>query len=733
MTEKEGKCPFHHGEHSKHKAGGGTTNNDWWPNRLNLDILRMHAAESNPMDDGFDYKKAFNELDLNAVKKDIEVVMTDSKPWWPADWGHYGPFFIRMAWHSAGTYRVADGRGGGSAGNQRFAPLNSWPDNVNLDKARLLLWPVKRKYGKALSWADLMILTGNVALESMGLPTYGFGGGREDIWEPEKDINWGSEREWLGDDRHDEDGNLLGDAGADHMGLIYVNPEGPGGEPDPVKAGKFIRQTFKRMAMDDAETVALIAGGHTFGKVHGAAPEDHKGADPEGASIEHQSTGWHSNHGTGMGADTISSGLEGTWTQTPTKWSMGFLENLFNYDWELIKGPGDKWQWQPKDGAGEGTIPDAHIDGKMNAPMMLTTDLALRFDPAYEKISRHYLENPDAFAEAFTKAWYKLMHRDMGPKVRYLGPEVPEEDLIWQDPIPAVDHELIDEQDINHLKSQIMSAGLAENDLISAAWAAASTYRDSDKRGGANGARIRFAPQRNWEVNRPASLSAVLNAYETIQSEFNNGQSGNKRVSLADLIVLGGCAAVEASAKRAGHHIDVPFRPGRTDALEKQTDTESFEVLEPRADGFRNYRAPKATMPTEEHLVDKAQLMTLTIPEMTVLVGGMRALNTNYDDSRRGIFTDRPGTLSNDFFTRLLDMDLVWEPIDKEQEYFRGRDRNTGQVKYEASRADLIFGSNAELRGVAEVYACEDSEAKFVNDFVAAWTKVMELDRFDLK
>ncbi len=726
------KCPFHNGS-LRETAGGGNSPREWWPNKLNLNILRQHSSKSDPMGEDFDYAEEFKKLNLDEVKKDLEDLMTDSQEWWPADYGHYGPLMVRMAWHSAGTYRVVDGRGGGSTGNQRFAPLNSWPDNVNLDKARLLLWPVKQKYGNKLSWGDLMILAGNVALESMGFETFGFGGGRVDVWEPEEDIYWGSEGEWLADQRHTEDGELEEPLGADHMGLIYVNPEGPNGEPDPKKAAKYIRQTFARMAMNDEETVALIAGGHTFGKTHGAAPEDHKGPEPEAAPIEQMGLGWKSNYGSGKGADTVSSGLEGAWSQTPTEWSNYFFENLFEYDWEKYKSPAGAWQWRPKDGAGEGTIPDAHDPEKKHAPFMLTTDLSLKEDPAYEKISRRFYENPDEFADAFARAWYKLTHRDMGPKSLLLGPEVPEEELLWQDPIPEVDHELIDEKDISELKEKILDAGLSVSELVSTAWASASTYRQSDKRGGANGARIRLAPQKDWEVNNPEQLNKVLNTYETIQQWFNENQSGDKKVSIADLIVLGGAAGIEKAAKEAGHDISVPFTPGRTDATAEQTDEESFAWLEPPADGFRNYYNPKHNTTQEEMLVDKAQLLSLTPPEMTVLVGGMRVLETNYDGSKKGVFTDKPGTLSNDFFKNLLDMNTTWQATTDKQDVFVGSDRNTGDVKWSGTRADLIFGSNSELRALAEVYGTEESEEKFVKDFVKAWNKVMNLDRFDLK
>jgi catalase-peroxidase len=726
----ESKCPFHSGA-VKPNAGAGTSNREWWPNRLNLNILRQHSSLSDPMGEDFDYAEEFKKLDLKAVKKDLTDLMTDSQDWWPADYGHYGGLFIRMAWHSAGTYRVQDGRGGGGTGDQRFAPLNSWPDNVNLDKARLLLWPIKKKYGRKLSWADLMILTGNVALESMGFETFGFAGGREDVWEPNEDVNWGPESEWLGDKRHDEEGDLKGSLAADHMGLIYVNPEGPNGEPDPEKAAHNIRQSFGLMAMNDEETVALIAGGHTFGKVHGAAPEEHLGREPEAASIEEQGLGWKNSYGTGKGADTITSGLEGAWTNNPTQWDMGFYENLFNYEWELTKSPAGAWQWVPKDGAGAGTVPDAHDPSKKNPPMMLTTDLALITDPEYKKISKRFYENPDEFADVFARAWYKLTHRDMGPKSRYLGPEVPAEDLLWQDPIPEVDYDVIDEKDIANLKGKILNTDLSISELVSTAWASASTFRGSDKRGGANGARIRLAPQKEWEVNNSKQLSRVLDLLEGVQKEFNDAQSGNKKVSLADIIVLGGCAAVERAAAKAGHDVTVLFTPGRADATQEQTDVESVAWLEPKADGFRNYFNVKNAT-EEEMLVDKAQLLSLSVPEMTVLLGGMRALNTNYDRSDYGIFTDRPETLTNDYFANLLDMNTTWKATSDEQELFEGRDRKTGEVKWTGTRADLIHGSNSELRALAEVYASGDAEEKFVNDFIAAWNKVMNLDRFDL-
>ncbi len=726
QANDEAKCPFHHGV-KKNTAGGGTRNRDWWPNKLNLGILRQHSEKSDPMGEDFDYAEEFNSLDLAEVKKDLTELMTDSQDWWPADFGHYGPLMIRMAWHSAGTYRVSDGRGGGGTGMQRFAPLNSWPDNVNLDKARLLLWPIKQKYGRKISWADLMILAGNVALESMGFETFGFGGGREDRWEPEEDVYWGSETEWLGSERHDDEGNLEEPLGADHMGLIYVNPEGPFGEPDPLKAAHYIRQTFARMAMNDEETVALIAGGHTFGKTHGAASESHLGSEPEGASIEEMGMGWKSSHGTGKGADTITSGLEGAWTQKPTEWSNLYFENLFNYEWEKYKSPAGAWQWRPVDGGGKGTIPDAHDADKKHAPFMLTTDLSLKADPDYEKISRRFYENPDEFADAFARAWYKLVHRDMGPKSLLLGPEVPEEELLWQDPIPEVDHELIDESDIKELKTKILDSGLTVSELVSTAWASASTFRSSDKRGGANGARVRLEPQKSWEVNNPEQLAKVLETLEVIQSGLE------KEVSIADLIVLAGSAAVEKAAKDAGHDVEVPFTPGRADATQEQTDVESFAWLEPKADGFRNYYKSENKVTAEELLVDKAQLMNLTAPEMTVLVGGMRVLDTNFDGSKKGVLTDNPGQLSNDFFKNLLDMSTTWQATTDKQNVFSGSDRNTGDIKWSATRADLIFGSNSELRALAEVYGTDDAEEKFIQDFINAWTKVMNLDRFDLK
>lgn len=730
----ESKCPFS-GAVLKKSAGGGTQNKDWWPNQLNLNILRQHSELSNPMHKGFNYAEAFKSLNLAEVKSDLAALMTDSQSWWPADYGHYGPLFIRMAWHSAGTYRIADGRGGGGSGTQRFAPLNSWPDNTNLDKARLLLWPIKKKYGKKLSWADLMILAGNVALETMGFKTYGFAGGREDVWEPEEDIYWGSETEWLGDKRYTGDRDLENPLGAVQMGLIYVNPEGPNGNPDPIAAARDIRETFGRMAMNDEETVALIAGGHSFGKTHGAAdPGQYVGREPAAAGIEEQNLGWKNSFGKGHSEFTITSGLEGAWTTTPTQWSNNYFENLFGYDWELTKSPAGAWQWKPKGDAGAGLVPDAHDPAKRHAPFMLTTDLSLRFDPAYEKISRHFYENPAAFAEAFAKAWFKLTHRDMGPKSRYLGPEVPSEDLIWQDPVPAADFALIDQHDIADLKTRILSSGLSISQLVSTAWASASTFRGSDKRGGANGARIRLAPQKYWQVNNPAQLSNVLDTLEGIQKAFNNAQTGNKRVSLADVIVLAGSAAVEKAARLGGYAVEVPFTPGRTDALQEHTDVESFAVLEPIADGFRNYKKVRSgySTTTEELLIDKAQLLTLTAPELTVLLGGMRVLNTNFDGSAHGVFTNRPGVLSNDFFVNLLDLGTTWLSVNGTQEIFEGRDRKNGQTKWTATRADLIFGSNSELRAIAEVYACEDGAEQMVKDFAAAWVKVMNLDRFDL-
>ena len=715
-----------------HTAGGGTTNRDWWPNQLKLDILHQHSSQSNPMGEGFNYAKEFKSLDLEAVKKDLRELMTKSQEWWPADFGHYGPLFIRMAWHSAGTYRTGDGRGGAGDGSQRFAPLNSWPDNANLDKARRLLWPMKQKYGRKISWADLMILAGNVALESMAFKTFGFGGGREDIWEPEKDIYWGSEDKWLDDKRYAGDRDLENPLAAVQMGLIYVNPEGPNGNPNPVAAARDIRETFARMAMNDEETVALIAGGHTFGKTHGAGDAKNVGPEPEAAGIEEQGLGWKSRYGTGKGGDSITSGLEVTWTTTPKQWSNGFFKNLFGYEWELTKSPAGANQWKPKGGAGAGTVPDAHDPAKRQAPAMLTTDLALRFDPLYEKISRSFMEHPDQFADAFARAWFKLTHRDMGPRSRYLGPEVPAEELIWQDPIPTVNHKLIDANDIASLKTRILASGLSVSELVSTAWASASTFRGSDKRGGANGARIRLAPQKNWEVNQPAQLAKVLATLEGIQSAFNSAQSNGKQVSLADLIVLAGCAAVEQAAKNAGHEVAVPFTPGRMDASQAQTDEASFAVLEPVADGFRNYQKARYAVPAEELLVDRAQLLTLTAPEMTVLVGGMRVLKTNFGGSQHGVFTNRPETLTNDFFVNLLDMSTTWKATSEVDDVFEGRDRATGALKWTGTRVDLIFGSNSQLRALAEVYGCEDSQEKFLHDFVAVWNKVMNLDRFDL-
>ncbi len=726
----EGKCPFSAGA-LKQTAGAGPRNYTWWPNQLKLNILRQHTNLSNPMGESFNYAAAFKTLDLAAVKKDIVDLMTTSQDWWPADYGHYGPFFIRMAWHSAGTYRIADGRGGGGAGTQRFAPLNSWPDNANLDKARLLLWPVKQKYGQKLSWADLMILAGNCALESMGFKTFGFGGGRADVWEAAEDIYWGAETEWLGDKRYTGDRELENPLGAVQMGLIYVNPEGPNGNPDPLASARDIRETFGRMAMNDEETVALIAGGHTFGKTHGAAdPGKYVGREPEGATIEEQGLGWKNTFGSGNAGDTITSGLEGAWTTTPAKWSNNYFENLFGYEWELTKSPAGAHQWQPKDNGGAGTLPDAHDPAKRHAPMMLTTDLALREDPIYGPISKKFFENPDLFADAFARAWYKLTHRDMGPVTRYLGPEVPSEVLIWQDPVPAVAHPLIDDNDIAALKGNILNSGLSVSQLVTTAWASASTFRGSDKRGGANGARIRLAPQKDWAVNNPAQLSKVLEVLTGIQTNFNS--SGGKQVSLADLIVLGGCAGVELAAKNAGHTIAVPFTPGRADATQEHTDVESFAVLEPAADGFRNYIKAHHTAAAEELLVDKAQLLTLTAPEMTVLVGGLRVLHTNFDHSGHGVFTKQPETLTNDFFVNLLDFGTTWKATSESQNAFEGRDRKTGELKWTGTRADLIFGSNSELRALAEVYGCADAKEKFVNDFAAAWHKVMNLDRFDL-
>jgi len=727
----EAKCPFS-GDVRKHTVAGAPTNADWWPNQLKLNILHQHSSKSDPMGEAFNYAEAFKSLDLDAVVKDLRALMTDSQDWWPADFGHYGPLFVRMAWHSAGTYRISDGRGGGGTGNQRFAPLNSWPDNVNLDKARRLLWPIKQKYGNKLSWADLMILAGNVALESMGFKTFGFAGGRSDIWEPEEDIYWGSENKWLDDKRYSGDRDLENPLGAVQMGLIYVNPEGPNGNPDPIAAARDIRETFARMAMNDEETVALIAGGHTFGKTHGAGDAKHVGAEPEATGIEAQGLGWASSFGSGKGGDTISSGLEVTWTTTPTKWSNNFFWNLFGYEWELTKSPAGAHQWTPKHGMGAGTVPDAHDPSKRHAPAMLTTDLSLRFDPAYEKISRRFMENPDQFTDAFARAWFKLTHRDMGPRARYLGPLVPKEALIWQDPVPAVDHPLVDEQDIAALKARILASGLTIAQLVSTAWACAATFRGSDKRGGANGARIRLAPQKDWESNQPAELAKLVQALEAIQKDFNAAQSGGKKVSLADLIVLGGCAAVEAAARKAGQDVTVPFAPGRTDASQAQTDVESFAVLEAVADGFRNYARKGYAGTAAELLVDKAQLLTLTAPEMTVLIGGMRALNANFDHSAHGVFTQRPEALTNDYFVNLLDMGTKWQKSATYEGVLEGRDRATGALKWTGTVVDLVFGSNSQLRAVAEVYASNDAQQTFVRDFVAAWNKVMNLDRYDL-
>jgi catalase-peroxidase len=730
----ESKCPFNH------TGDSGRSNRDWWPKQLNLKILHQHSSLSDPMGKDFNYAEEFKSLDLAAVKKDLLALMTESQDWWPADFGHYGPLFIRMAWHSAGTYRTGDGRGGAGSGQQRFAPLNSWPDNVSLDKARRLIWPIKKKYGRKISWADLIILTGNVALESMGFKTFGFGGGREDVWEPDEDVYWGAETAWLAasndpantNNRYSGDRDLENPLAAVQMGLIYVNPEGPDGKPDPLAAARDIRETFARMAMNDEETVALIAGGHTFGKTHGAAPASHVGLEPEAAGIEEQGLGWKNSFGTGVGADAITSGLEVIWTSTPTKWSSNFFWNLFGYEWELTQSPAGAHQWKPKNDAGAGTIPDPFDPSKHRAPSMLTTDIALRADPAYEKISRHFFENPDAFADAFARAWFKLTHRDMGPRVRYLGPEVPAEELIWQDPIPAVDHPLIDEQDIAALKEKIVASGLSVAQLVSTAWASASTFRGSDKRGGANGARIRLSPQKDWEVNQPAQLAAVLKTLEDVQSAFNSAQTGDKKISLADLIVLAGCAGIEQAAKNAGHTVTVPFAPGRMDASQEQTDIESFAVLEPIADGFRNYLKGKYTVSAEALLIDKAQLLTLSAPEMTALVGGLRVLGANFDQAQHGVLSKRAEALTNDFFVNLLDMGTQWKPVSDAAEIFEGHDRKTGELKWTGTRFDLVFGSNAQLRALAEVYGSSDAEEKFVHDFVAAWTKVMNLDRFDL-
>ncbi|MFN8830163.1 MAG: catalase/peroxidase HPI [Labrys sp. (in: a-proteobacteria)] len=726
-----GGCPVAHGA-LKHTAFGVRSNRDWWPNQLNLKILHQHSALSNPMGSSFDYAAAFKKLDLAAVKKDLFALMTDSQDWWPADYGHYGPFFVRMAWHSAGTYRTGDGRGGAGSGTQRFAPLNSWPDNANLDKARRLLWPIKQKYGSRLSWADLMILAGNCAIESMGLKPFGFGGGRADVWEPEEDIYWGTEDTWLGDKRYTGDRQLENPLAAVQMGLIYVNPEGPNGKPDPVASARDIRETFGRMAMNDEETVALIAGGHTFGKTHGADSAAHVGREPEAAGIEEQGLGWRNSFGSGKGVHTITSGLEGAWTPNPTQWDNGYFDMLLGHDWELVKSPAGAWQWAPANGALADAVPDAHDKTKRHAPMMATTDIALKMDPAYAKISKFYHQNPDKFADAFARAWFKLTHRDMGPRVRYLGPDVPNEDLIWQDPIPAVDHPLIDEADIATLKARILASGLTIAQLVSTAWASASTFRGSDKRGGANGARIRLAPQKDWAVNQPAELATVLAALEKVRAAFNAEQTGGKKVSLADLIVLGGCAAVEQAAKKGGQDIVVPFTPGRTDASQEQTDVESFAVLEPVADGFRNYQKTSYSLSPEELLVDRAQLLTLTAPEMTVLVGGLRVLGANVGKASHGVFTKRPEALTNDFFVNLLDMGTVWTPTSSAAEAFEGRDRATGALKWTGTRVDLVFGSNSQLRALAEVYASSDAQAAFVCDFVSAWTKVMNLDRFEL-
>ncbi len=720
------------GRMEKSISGGGTSNRDWWPNQLNLHILHQHSSKSNPMDEDFNYAKEFKKLDLAALKKDLYALMTDSQDWWPADYGHYGPLFIRMAWHSAGTYRMGDGRGGAGSGNQRLAPLNSWPDNVNLDKARRLLWPIKQKYGKRISWADLMILAGNCALESMGFKIFGFGGGREDIWEPEEDVYWGSEDTWLGDKRYSGDRELENPLAAVQMGLIYVNPEGPNGDPDPVASGRDVRETFARMAMNDEETVALVAGGHTFGKCHGAGPASHVGPEPESAPTEEQGLGWKSSFKSGKGGDTISSGIEGAWKPNPTKWDMGYLKVLFKYEWELVKSPAGAHQWLAKDVDEEDMVVDAHDPSKKRRPMMTTADLSLRFDPIYEPIARRYLQNPEGFADAFARAWYKLTHRDMGPRSRYLGPEVPAEELIWQDPVPAVDHKLIDKKDIADLKGKILASGLSVSELVSTAWASASTFRGSDKRGGANGARIRLAPQKDWEVNRPDQLTKVLGILEGVRKEFNSAQSDGKKVSLADLIVLGGCAGVEQAAKNAGREVVVPFTPGRTDASQEQTDSASFGVLEPKADGFRNYQKTKYSVSAEEMLIDRAQLLTLTAPEMTALIGGMRVLNANFGQSPHGVFTKRPETLTNDFFVNLLDIRTTWKTTSQDKDVFEGRDRATGELKWTATRVDLVFGSNSQLRALAEVYGCEDSRDKFLHDFVAAWNKVMNLDRFDL-
>nr|WP_055502900.1 catalase/peroxidase HPI [Nonomuraea pusilla] len=729
-STESGGCPVAHGRAAHPTQGGG--NRQWWPERLNLKILAKNPAVANPLGEDFDYAEAFRTLDLPAVKRDIAEVLTTSQDWWPADFGHYGPFIIRMAWHSAGTYRISDGRGGAGAGQQRFAPLNSWPDNANLDKARRLLWPVKKKYGKKLSWADLLVLAGNVALESMGFRTFGFGGGRADVWEPDEDVYWGPETTWLGDQRYTGDRDLENPLAAVQMGLIYVNPEGPNGTPDPLAAARDIRETFRRMAMNDEETVALIAGGHTFGKTHGAGPADHVGPDPEASPIEQQGLGWKSTYGTGKGGDTITSGLEGIWTPTPVTWDNSFFETLFGYEWELFKSPAGAWQWKPKDDAGAGTVPDAHDPSKRHAPTMLTTDLSLRVDPVYEQISRRFLENPDEFADAFARAWFKLTHRDMGPVARYLGPEVPSEVLLWQDPLPERTYELIDAEDVAALKSQVLASGLTVSQLVSTAWASAASFRGSDKRGGANGARIRLEPQSGWEVNDPDQLAIVLGALEGIQKSFNGAQTGGKQVSLADVIVLAGCAAVEQAARQAGFEVEVPFTPGRVDASQEQTDVESFAVLEPAADGFRNYLGKGSRLPAEYLLIDKANLLTLSAPELTVLVGGLRVLGANHRQSQLGVLTTTPGALTNDFFVNLLDLGTTWQPVSGDEDTFEGRDAATGELRWTGSRVDLVFGANSELRAVAEVYASDDAKEKFVKDFVAAWDKVMNLDRFDL-
>jgi len=728
---EEMKCPVT-GKTRKSISGGGTSNKDWWPNQLNLNILRQNSSLSDPLGEEFNYSEEFKKLDLDEIKKDLYDLMTDSQDWWPADYGHYGPLFIRMAWHSAGTYRMGDGRGGAADGTQRFAPLNSWPDNVNLDKARRLLWPIKKKYGKKISWADLMILAGNCALESMGFKTFGFAGGREDVWEPQEDVYWGSESEWLGDKRYSGERDLENPLAAVQMGLIYVNPEGPNGMPDAVASGRDVRETFARMAMNDEETVALIAGGHTFGKCHGAGPANHVGPEPEGAPIEQMGLGWKSSYGSGKGGDTISSGIEGAWKPRPTKWDMGYLNTLFQYDWNLVKSPAGAFQWIPSDPAAAKAVEDAHDPNKRHAPMMTTADLSLRMDPVFGPIAKRFRDNPEEFADAFARAWFKLTHRDMGPRSRYLGPEVPSEELIWQDPVPVVNHELIDEKDAADLKNRILSSGLSVSQLVSTAWASASTFRGSDKRGGANGARLRLEPQKNWQVNQPEELNRVLQALEKIRAEFHESQAGDKKVSLADLIVLAGCAGIEQAAKNAGKDLAIPFKPGRTDASQEQTDVQSFAVLEPKADGFRNYTKAKFSVSPEELLVDRAQLLTLTAPEMTVLLGGMRVLGANYGQAQHGVFTQRPGVLTNDFFVNLLDMSTVWVPTSEEGELFEGRDRNTGELKWTGTRVDLVFGSHSELRAISEVYASDDAQDKFMEDFVAAWNKVMNADRFDL-